>query len=718
MASQQRSRRAFRRAASGAVLGTVLAFAACGEAPTPHAEIRPVRTTVVEPGPIDDDRKAVGEIRPRQESDIGFQVGGKLISRAVDVGNSVKTGDLLARLDEQDFQNRLRSAQSDVASADAVLIEAQATEARQQDLLAKGVTTVANYDAAVKNRRSAAAQLEATKAALDLAQDQLAYTQLKADFDGIVTAVSAEPGQVVGAGQIVVKLARPDQVDAVFNVAEAAFRDRQAGEKPAVVVSLLSSPSITTDGVVREVSPVADPTTRTYQVKVTLENPPVAMRFGAERARPSQGHDSAGDRAAGERDVRPRRASPRCGCSMPASSTVKLVPVEVSRVRDRPGRDQLGARQGGCGGHSGRQSPARGPEGPARGRCRLMSASPRTASIFPIGRCATRASSSTSCWSRRWRVSTPTSKLGREEDPPFTIKTMVVKTLWPGATTTETLMQVTDRIEKKLEELPHLDYVRSYTKPGEVARCIVNLQDSTPAVAVPDLWYQVRKKISDIRATLPSGISGPFFNDEFGDTYCVIYAFTSDGFSHRELRDQRRARARGAAARARRGQGRSRRHAGRKDLSRVLDAADGLARHRPDHADAEPAGAERHRAERNARSRAERIAVRVSGSFNSEESLKSINFQSGNRFFRLSDIATVRRGYVDPPQPMFRYNGEPAIGLAISMAVGGDVLALGEAIDKRDGGGRRRPAHRHRPAPRRRPAARRGGSRSASSPRP
>jgi RND family efflux transporter MFP subunit len=261
--------------------GVLVGLAGCSEVVAPVPEIRPVRTVVAEAKPIDDDRQAVGEIRPRQESDIGFQVGGKLVSRAVDIGVSVKSGDLLARLDEQDFQNRLRSAQSDVMSAEAVLVEAQATEGRQSELLGKGVTTRANYDAAVKNRRSAEAKLEATRAALDLAKDQLAYTELKADFDGIITAVAAEPGQVVAAGQMVVKLAKPDQVDAVFNVAEAAFRDRKPGEKPAVLVSLLSSPTIVADGVVREVSPVADPTTRTYQVKVSLENPPPAMRFGA-----------------------------------------------------------------------------------------------------------------------------------------------------------------------------------------------------------------------------------------------------------------------------------------------------------------------------------------------------------------------------------------------------------------------------------------------------
>ena len=127
-------------------------------------------------------------------------------------------------------------------------------------------------------------------------------------------------------------------------------------------------------------------------------------------------------------------------------------------------------------------------------------------------------------------------RLGRDEDPPFTIKTMVVKTLWPGATTLETMQQVTDRIEKKLEELPNIDYQKSYTKPGESV-VFVYLKDSTPASEVPDLWYQVRKKVGDIKQTLPQGVQGPFFNDEFGDTYALIFALTSDGFSHRELRD-------------------------------------------------------------------------------------------------------------------------------------------------------------------------------------
>ena len=273
-------------------------------------------------------------------------------------------------------------------------------------------------------------------------------------------------------------------------------------------------------------------------------------------------------------------------------------------------------------------------------------------------------------------------RLGRDEDPPFTIKTMVVKTLWPGATTLETMQQVTDRIEKKLEELPNIDYQKSYTKPGESV-VFVNLKDSTRASDVPDLWYQVRKKVGDIKQTLPQGVQGPFFNDEFGDTYALIFALTSDGFSHRELRDYaERVRAELLSV---------------PDVAKIdllgtqdekiylefstqqlaamgLDISELIQTLQAQNA-IQPSG--------TVDSDAEKIAVRVSGQFTSEESLKAINFRFNGRFFRLSDIAKVQRGYADPQQPIFRYNGRSAIGIAVSMRKNGDVLAFGEHLKER-----------------------------------
>ena len=248
--------------------------------------------------------------------------------------------------------------------------------------------------------------------------------------------------------------------------------------------------------------------------------------------------------------------------------------------------------------------------------------------------------------------------------------------------TLETVKQVTDRIEKKLEELPNLDYLKSYSKPGESV-VFVNLKDFTRASDVPDLWYQARKKVGDIKQTLPQGVQGPFFNDEFGDTYSLIFALTSDGFGQRELRDYaERVRAE---------------LLGVPDVSKIdllgtqdekiylefstqqlaamgLDVSQLIQTLQQQNA-IQPSG--------TVNADVEKIAIRVSGQFTSEESLKAINFRVNGRFFRLSDIAKVRRDYVDPQQPMFRYNGIPAIGLAISMTKNADVLAFGEHMKER-----------------------------------
>ena len=260
----------------------MLGLSGCGEEKAvERSEVRPVRTVVVDPKGLEDSRQAIGEIRPRQESDLGFRVSGKLTLRAFDVGSTVKKGELLAKLEEQDYRNKLQSAEADVNAAKAVLIEAQGAEGRQRKLLISGVTTRANHETATKNLNSAEAKLDSAEAAAAIASDQLAYTQLHADFDGIITAVGAEVGQVVNVGQMIVRLAKPEERDAVFAVAESAFETFHPNDRPDVIVTLLSDPNISAEGVAREVSPVADPVTRTYQVKVTLHNPPEQMRFGA-----------------------------------------------------------------------------------------------------------------------------------------------------------------------------------------------------------------------------------------------------------------------------------------------------------------------------------------------------------------------------------------------------------------------------------------------------
>jgi multidrug efflux pump len=271
--------------------------------------------------------------------------------------------------------------------------------------------------------------------------------------------------------------------------------------------------------------------------------------------------------------------------------------------------------------------------------------------------------------------------LGRNEDPAFTFRTMVVQAAWPGATLDDTVLQVTERIERRLQDIPGLDDLTSYTRPG-ITTIFVNLRGDTPAQDVPDRWYDVRKKVGDIRPTLPSGVVGPGFNDEFGDVFGIIYGFTADGFTHRELRDYvEDVRSRLLLV---------------PDVSKIeiLGAQDEqiflelstqrLAALGLDYP-ALVAALQAQNAVRPAgvlQTGEERLSLRVSGAFESELDILGVNFVVGGRTIRLGDIAEVRRAYADPPQPMFRVNGEPAIGVAIAMQDGGDILALGRNIQQ------------------------------------
>jgi multidrug efflux pump subunit AcrB len=273
------------------------------------------------------------------------------------------------------------------------------------------------------------------------------------------------------------------------------------------------------------------------------------------------------------------------------------------------------------------------------------------------------------------------SRLGRNEDPAFTFRTMVVQAAWPGATLNDTLDQVTDRLERTLKETPSLDFLRSFTRAGSTT-IFVNLKGSTPPKEVPDIWYHVRKSVADMRHTLPAGVVGPGFNDEFGDTFGIIYGFTAEGFTHRELRDYVE-RIRKRLLRV-------------PDVSKVeilgaqderifvefstkvlaglgIDRASLIASLQAQNA-VSPAGA--------LQTGDETLALRVSGAFENEQDILDVNIASNGRLIRLRDIAEVRRGYADPPQPMFRVNGKPAIGVAIAMRDGGDILALGRNIKR------------------------------------
>ena len=271
-------------------------------------------------------------------------------------------------------------------------------------------------------------------------------------------------------------------------------------------------------------------------------------------------------------------------------------------------------------------------------------------------------------------------KLGRAEDPSFTFRAMVINIAWPGATAREMEQQVTDRIEKKLQETPGIDHINSFSKPGE-AYIFVFLRDNVDPKTIPNSWYQVRKKLSDIRHTLPSDVIGPFFNDEFGDTFGNIYALTADGFSPAELRVY--------AEKA------------RQELLRVPDVAKvELLGVQPEKIYIELSDSKlatlgldpgliiNTLQTQNVMTSAgdvvtdsNRVYLRVTGNFETVDHIREIGIQANNRSFRLGDIARIYRGYADPPGVRMRFKGQDAVGLSVSMQPGGDILKLGERLD-------------------------------------
>jgi len=252
------------------------------------------------------------------------------------------------------------------------------------------------------------------------------------------------------------------------------------------------------------------------------------------------------------------------------------------------------------------------------------------------------------------------STLGRNEDPPFTFRTMVVQANWPGATLDEQVEQVTERLERTLQEVDNVDFLRSFTSAG-VTRIFVNLEGATDPAVVPDRWYDVRKRIGDMRHTLPRGVLGPFFNDDFGDTFGIIYGFTADGFSQPRAARLRRTGASRSCCRCRTSPRWTCSAPRRADLPRVPDRPACEPRPEPGSDPRRARGAERGAPRGIVRTDREQFALRVSGAFASEQDLLDVNFAVGERLLRLRDIATVSRGYVDPPQSLFRVGGRPAI---------------------------------------------------------
>src|SRR5467141_174471 len=261
------------------VIAVTLPFVACGKEQPKKVEVRPVRVTSVRHTPSGETISLTGRIQAKDQANLAFRIGGRLQERNVTVGDPVTPGQIVAKIEPQDYQNALRSAEADLASAQAVLANAQHAEGRQSELLSKGFATRAQYDQAEQQMKTAQAQVDSAQAKLHNAKDNLTYTELKSDVAGSVTAKGAEPGEVVAAGRMVLQVARQGGRDAVFNVPSQLIR--RSPKNPEVIVALSDDPAVVATGHVREVAPQADAATGTYLVKVGLDNPPDTMRLGA-----------------------------------------------------------------------------------------------------------------------------------------------------------------------------------------------------------------------------------------------------------------------------------------------------------------------------------------------------------------------------------------------------------------------------------------------------
>ena len=271
-------------------------------------------------------------------------------------------------------------------------------------------------------------------------------------------------------------------------------------------------------------------------------------------------------------------------------------------------------------------------------------------------------------------------QLGQDEDPPFTFRAMVVRTYWPGATAQQVAEQVTDKLERTLQEVPYADKIRSYSKPGE-SQIIFQIKDNSRPADVPQVWYAVRKKIGDMRYTLPAGVQGPFFNDDFGDVYGVIYALSGEGFTPAEVKFQ--------ADRVRQILLRVRDVAkvelfGVQDEKVFIDISQKkLAQMNLDMGAVLAQLGQQNAVESSGtmQSPHDVVQVRVGGQFQNLDDLRAMPIRGASGAqLRLSDIAQVSRGYVDPPAVKVRHEGQEVIGLGVSMAKGGDIIALGHAL--------------------------------------
>ena len=317
------------RVAGLSAFALLVLLTACKPVEEPQPEpIRPVRVTTVERQEGGETASLTGQVEAQEEVNLSFRVGGRMIERSVNVGDRVRAGQVVARLESETPRNALRSARAELTAARARLVEAQNNFERHRSLLDRGFITRAMFDQAEQAYRTARAQVDSVQAQVNIAETQLGYADLIAASSGTVTARRAEPGEVVGAGQPIIQLAREGGRDAVFDVPARIIETAPADAE--VVVVLSSDPKVRTTGRVREVSPQADPVTRTFKVRIGLNDPPAAMRLGSTVTGSVQVGAGSGIEIPASA-LTSANQRPAVWVLDPASNTVSLRNIEVLR---------------------------------------------------------------------------------------------------------------------------------------------------------------------------------------------------------------------------------------------------------------------------------------------------------------------------------------------------------------------------------------------------
>ncbi len=528
---QQARVRARRNAATLFALGGALLLAGCYADATPVApKPRAVHVEPVRVESLGEHHAYTGVVRARFETPMAFRVAGKLATRAVDVGALVQKGQVLATLDATDYNHGLTAASADVKAAETEVVRARGDVERAKYLFERGHVAQAQVDRFEATYRTAVERLAAAESQRAIAANRVEYTTLLADADGVVTEVAAERGQVVAEGRPVFSIARMGEKEAVVAIPENRIGDLAQMQAR---VSFWSQPGKSFAAELRELSPQADPATRTYVARFRLlempERADLGMTATIELSKP-----------AAEARIRVAvsaiwyRGNAAQVWRAQESGKLEAVPVTVHELGQESALVSGALADGDTivtlGVHRLDEFDAGAVRQPreARGGTVNFNLSAWAIRHQALVLFAIIALGLAGAWSYL--------NLGRNEDPTFTVKVMVVTAAWPGATAEEMQRQVADRIETRLQTLPWLEQIRTFTRPGFAAMQIV-LKDATPPGDVQELWYQVRKKVGDVRQDIPQGVLGPFFNDEYSDVYIAVYTLTGEGARHETVVD-------------------------------------------------------------------------------------------------------------------------------------------------------------------------------------